>query len=142
MHRSFITDSANTFQNTSTFYTRLSDFHKPVVIVLMTSFRKTAPKEMDYRDYNKFNTDDFKTELKQNLAASNSNYENFEQAFSASLDKYAPCKSKTIISNHVPYMTQNLGKAIVKRSQLKAKCFKTNTARKFAIIQQTKEFLT
>ena len=138
MHRSFITDSPNTFQNTSTFYTRLSHFHKPVVIVLMTSFRKTAPKELDNRDYNKSNTDDFKSKLKQNLATSSSNYANFEQAFLASFDKHAPYKSKAIIENQVPYMTQNLGKAIVKRSQLKTKYFKTNTAES---LQSTNEFL-
>ena len=41
-------------------------------IILKTSFRKTAPKEIHYRDYNKFNADDCKTELKQNLATSSS----------------------------------------------------------------------
>ena len=29
-----------------------------------------APKELHYRDYNKFNAYDFKTELRQNLATS------------------------------------------------------------------------
>ena len=38
----------------------------------MTSFRKTAPKVLHYRDYNESNADDFKTELKQNLANSSS----------------------------------------------------------------------
>ena len=49
--------------------------------VLKTSFRKTAPKEIYYRDYNEFNADNFKTELKQNFAISSSDYENFEKAF-------------------------------------------------------------
>ena len=55
--------------------------------VLKTSFRKTASKEIHWRDYNKFKADVFKIELGQNLATSSSNYENFEQAFWALLDK-------------------------------------------------------
>ena len=39
-----ITNSPNSCQNTSTFCTGLFDFHKLVVTVLKTSFRKTAPK--------------------------------------------------------------------------------------------------
>ena len=58
-----------------------SDFHKLVVTALKTSFRKTVPRELYYRDYNKSDADDFKTELKQDLATSSSNYQNFEQAF-------------------------------------------------------------
>ena len=57
-----ITDSPNSFQNTSTFCTGLSDFHKLVVTVLKTSFRKTAPRRIDYRNYKRINADDFKAE--------------------------------------------------------------------------------
>ena len=49
-----------------------------VVTVLKTSFRKTAPGEIHYRYYEKFNVDDFKIELSQNLATSSRNYESFE----------------------------------------------------------------
>ena len=73
-----ITNSPNSFQNTSTFCTRLSDFHKLAVTVLKTSFRNTTTKELHYRDYSKFNADNFKTEWKQKLAINSSNYKNFE----------------------------------------------------------------
>ena len=49
--------------------------------VLKTSFRKTAPKEIQYRDFDKFNRDDFKTDLRQQLAAIGITYENLEQEF-------------------------------------------------------------
>ena len=52
------------------------DFDKLVVTVLMTLFKNVTPKELHYRDYNIFNADDFKTELKANLATSSSNYKN------------------------------------------------------------------
>ena len=101
-----ITNSPNGFQNTSTFCTGLADFHKLEVAVLKTSFRKTAPKEIHCRDYEKFNADNFEAEFKQNLATSSRNYENFEEAFLTLLDKHAPYKSKKIRTNQVPYMTK------------------------------------
>ena len=53
----------NSFQNTATLYTGLSDFYTFSETVLKTSFRKTAPKALHYKDNNKFHADDFKTEL-------------------------------------------------------------------------------
>ena len=41
----FITNSSNSFQNTSTFCTGLSDFHIILVTVLKTSFRKKHLKK-------------------------------------------------------------------------------------------------
>ena len=102
-----ISSSPNSFQSVLTFCTRLSDFRKCVVTVKKTSFR-TAPKEIHYRDYKKYNAVDFKTALRQNLATSSRNFENFEQAFLALLDKHAPYKSKKKRANQVPYMTKNL----------------------------------
>ena len=43
-----ITNSLNSFQNTSTLCTGLSNLDKLVVTVLKTSFRKTATKELHY----------------------------------------------------------------------------------------------
>ena len=83
-----------------------------------------APREHHYRDYNIFHANNFKTELKQNLVTSSNIYENFEQAFLALLDKYARYKSKKMRANQVPHMTKNLRK----KSRLKTKYFKANTA--------------
>ena len=55
-----------------------------------------APKEIHYGDYKKLNADNFKTELRQNLASSSKNYENFEKAFLALVDKHALHKSNKI----------------------------------------------
>ena len=110
------------------------------MIVLKTSFRKIAPKDIHYRDYDKFDADDFKTELRQNLAASSSNYENLEQAFLALLDKHAPYKSKKIRANQFPCITKNLRKAIMKRSQLNTKYFKINTVESLRLYKKQKNF--
>ena len=45
----FITNSANSFQNTTTLSCGLSDRHKMVVTVLKTHFSKAKPKEIIYR---------------------------------------------------------------------------------------------
>ena len=39
-------------------------------VMLKTSFIKAASKQIYYRNYNKFNADNFKTELEKNLAIS------------------------------------------------------------------------
>ena len=45
----------------------------------------------------------------------------FEKIFLEVLDKHAPVKKKYIRTNHAPYMTKVLRKAIMRRSQLENK---------------------
>ena len=54
-------------------------------------------------------------------------YETFEKEFLKVLNKHAPLKKKFIRANHVPYMTKNLCKAIMKRSQLENKYVSNST---------------
>ena len=96
-----ITNCPNSFQSITLFCTALSDFHNLLVTVLKTSFREAAPKQLHYRNHNKFNAVDLKIGYEQNLAANSSNFENFEQAFLALIDKHAPNKSKNIRANQV-----------------------------------------
>ena len=60
----FITNSPNSFQNTSTITTGLSDFLKMVITVLKATFTKSKPKVIIYRDFKLFNEEKFKTDLK------------------------------------------------------------------------------
>ena len=46
-------------------------------------------------------------------------YETFEEEFLKLLNKHAPLKKTFITANYAPYMSKNLRKAIMKRSQLK-----------------------
>ena len=52
------------FQNTTTVATGLSDFHKMIVTICKTSFPKSKPKEIVYRNHIKFDIDAFQGELK------------------------------------------------------------------------------
>ena len=51
----FITNFPNSFQNTSTITTGLSDFHKMVITVLKAIFKKSKPTVITYRDFKLFN---------------------------------------------------------------------------------------
>ena len=61
----FITNSPNSFQNTSTITTGLSDFHKIVITVLKAISTKSKSKVITYRDFKRFNEEKFKTDFKK-----------------------------------------------------------------------------
>ena len=126
----FLTNSPLSFQNTVTMSTGLSDCHKMVITVLKSTFAKTKPKEIIYRDYKKFNADFFKSDLK--VALSNEGdvihrYALFEKIFLQVLDKHAPLRKKLLRANHAPYITKSVRKAIMRRSQLESKFLKHKT---------------
>ena len=95
-----------------------------VVTILKTTFKKLPPKMVKYRCYRNFNQERFRNDLKLCVAACKS-YEEFESIFLNILGKHAPMKSKYIRANEAPYMTRTLKKAIMKRSRLEAKYYKT-----------------
>ena len=79
----FITNSPNSFQNTSTITTGPSDFHKMVITVLKATFRKSKPKVFTCRDFKLFNEKKFKPDLKIFLRITNiSSYYVFGKIFS------------------------------------------------------------
>ena len=63
----FLTNRQKSFQNTSTFETGISDFHKLVVAVLKMYYNKQKPKIFQYRNYKTFNDESFKNELSREL---------------------------------------------------------------------------
>ena len=122
-----ITNQGNSFQNTTTIWTGLSDFHKMAVTVMKSSYVKAKPKEITYRCYKNFNPDVFKNDLKSAIEREQVQcYTNFEKYFMETLNKHAPVKTKTIRANQASYMTKALRKAIMRRSELESKYRKTN----------------
>ena len=111
------------FQNTTAVATGLSDFHKMIVTVCKNSFPKSKSKEIIYRNYKNFDKDAFQCELKVKLQSIN-NYESFESVFLSVLNKHAPLKKKFLRGNPAPYMTKQLRKAIMRRSELEIKYLK------------------
>ena len=121
-----ITNSYRSFQHTTTISTGLSDFHKMSATVLKTKFEKEQAKQVHYRDYTKFNEESFRSDLRKCLPMTTS-YETFENIFLEILEFHAPSKKKFIRANEAPYMTKSLKKAIMIRSQLESKYYRTKS---------------
>ena len=63
----FLTNRPRTFQCTTTIETGISDFHKLVVTVLKTFYKKQRPKIIHYRNYKNFENGNFRQDLKKEL---------------------------------------------------------------------------
>ena len=95
---------------------------------MKTKFEKLKPKEVTYRNYKNFEDEAFKSDLSKELRnniQSGKNYEIFEDIFLRVLDRHAPLKTKIIRGNHAQYMNTTLRKAIMKRTRLQNKFFKS-----------------
>ena len=125
----FLTNSNRSFQGTTTVTTGLSDFHKMAVTVMKTTFPKAEPKVIQYRDYKNFNLQNFRQELRHTISLGGliNTYEMFEDIFMRILNNHAPQKSKVLRANDKPFMTKALRKAIMRRSALKNKFYKTGS---------------
>ena len=137
----FLTNSYRSFQNTTTVSTGLSDFHNMSVTVLKSTFTKTKPKEILYRDYRNFIENDFRDELRMKLERDEiKEYERFETIFLNVLNKHAPYKKKILRANQQPYITKTLRKAIMKRSELERKYYKNSSPENNKAYRKQKKF--
>ena len=124
----FLTNSYQSFQDTTTVSTGLSDFHKMAVTVMKTTFPKAKPKIIHYRDYKKFVLENFHMDLINRLKSQLiDKYAKFELIFLEILNKHAPSKTKVLRANDKPYMTKALRKAIMRRSALQNKYYRNRS---------------
>ena len=63
-----LTNSPLTFYKSDCLFTGLSGCHKSVLSVFKTTFSKSKPKETIYRNFKKFNEEDFNQELRGKLS--------------------------------------------------------------------------
>ena len=137
----FLTNSAASFQNTTTVTTGLSDFHKMAVTVMKTTFPKAQPKIIYYRDYKNFDLYNFRTELRKELNETvEKDYYHFELTFLRVLEKHAPMKKKVVRANNKPYMTKALRQAIMRRSALKTRYFKNKNDENLKAFKKQKNY--
>ena len=127
-----LTNCPGSFQNSCVIETGLSDFHKMIVTVMKTSYRKIEPRVINYRDYKSFSNERFRESLLENLEGKLS--ENSDQSFSkfintcnTVLDKQLPKKRKYIRGNQSPFMNKTLSKAIMLRTNLRNKFLKNRS---------------
>ena len=113
--------------NSKTFETGFSDFHHMVYTNLKTTFTRLPPRVARFRSYRSFSEEQFRTELGQKLSECQSDrYEDIEQLYLETLNKYAPMKTISIRGNNKPHMTKVLRKAMNKRTRLKGIANKTH----------------
>ena len=120
------------FQNSSVIETGLSDFHKMVVTVIKTNFRKPKPKIVNYRNYRYFSNDRFREKVKSELSKvvlenSDKGFNKFLDVCKEALNMYDPLKKKYIRGNNSPFMNRILSKEIMKRSRLRNKFLKSKS---------------
>ena len=60
----FVTNTPRSFQNTITFSSGLSDFHKMILTISKTSFPEVRPRQNVYRKFKNFDLNNFKNEIR------------------------------------------------------------------------------
>ena len=135
-----LTNKSRYFKNTTTIDFGLSDFHKMILTSFRFQYKPGAPKITYYRSYKNFDKQQFKDELQiaMNEGLVN-NYEEFESKFIKILEKHAPLKKRTLRANNAPYMTKNLRKAMMKRTELATRYNKTRNIEDFHNFRETKK---
>ena len=107
--------------------------------VYKTTFSKSKPKKIIYRNFKKFNEEDFNQELRGRLSTELvDDYSSFENVFTNVLNRHGSIKRKVIRANHASYVTEALREAIMKRSQLEKIYFKKRTQESFKNIKNKK----
>ena len=107
-----LTNKPHCFQKTSTVVTGLSDFHKMIISCLKTTFKKIPPKKIIFRDYKKFDEQNFLHDLDQQMIKGKfykekNMYESFSDTFKAVVSKHAPLKEKIVRRNNVPLLRKS-----------------------------------
>ena len=117
-----LTNRCKIFKCTTTIETGLSDFHKMTLTVLKQHFKKAPPKIITYREYKNYIPQNFQLEINRAfplyILFSISNDE-FIEIFMEILNRHAPLKFKYVRMNQGPFMTKQLRKQVMLRSQLR-----------------------
>ena len=124
-----LTNSKNNFDEAVVLESGISDFHKLVVSLLKSYFKKEDPKFIIHRDYKYFDNKMFSNELENELSKIRSltlNYDIFKNVCMDVINKDAPLKRKYIRANHAECMDKELNKARIKRSKLRNEVRKTD----------------
>ena len=130
-----LTNCPGSFQNSCVIETGLSDFHKMIVTVMKTSYRKIEPRVINYRDNKSFSSEGFRESLLENLKRKllenpDQSSNNFVNTCNTVLDKQVPKKKKYVRGNQSPFMNKTLSKAIMLRTNLRNKFLKNRSMKR------------
>ena len=138
-----LTNKPKSFCKTCTIEKRLSDCHKMIVRFLRAFFKRIPSRNIVYGNYKHFNQNHFLHELdleinKGTFYNSTNPYEDFSNLFEEITDKHAPVKQKKVGRNNAPFITKELRKAIMDRSQLRNKYLKYPSRENFVNMKKMK----
>ena len=109
-----LTNCPRSSQNSCAIETGLSDFHKLVVTVIKTTYKKSQPKIINYHSNKYFNNEGFREELIKIEASRNNcdeSFQNFTSSWNVILNKHAPQYKNYVRGNQSPFMNKTLSKA-------------------------------
>ena len=138
-----LTNKIESFKNSFTLETGLSDHHGMIITALKTDFNKIKPAKISYRNYKNFDIDSLRNELNNSLQAHDTNimkYDQFKAIFMSILNKHAPIKYKTIRGNNGPFMNKTLSKSFMERSRLKNRYNKFPTEENYTNYRRQRNF--
>ena len=116
------------FSKAKTVETGPSDFHKMVVSVFETSFKKQKTKIITYRDYECFGNEQFRESLVTYFCTGkNISYDAFENSVLHTLNKMPPIKPEHIRCYRSPFMNKDIHKPIMTRTRLRNRFLKEPT---------------
>ena len=127
-----ITNKPKSFQNSCTFETGLSDFHKMTLTVLKSSFAKQKPRVLIYRNCKFFNNTFFRDQVLNKLRNSNfqisdKDLKHFKETCLSVVNKISPLKSRFIRATHAPFINKEIQRALMVRSKLRKKFLKSRS---------------
>ena len=140
----FLTNSARSLHNTAITEIGISDYHKLINSFFRSNFEGIPPKNVEYRNYKKFNVTNFLRDLDQEMIQGemykyNSDmYSTFSDIFRSVLDRHSPLKWKMIRGNQEPFMTKQLSKAIMNRCKLRNRYIKWPSKESFLDYKKAK----
>ena len=127
-----ITNKPTSFQNSCTFETGLSDFHKMILTVLKSSFVKQKTRVLIYRNDKFFNNTLFRDQIlnklrNSNLQISNKDLKHFKETCLSVVNTIAPLKRRFIRVNQAPFTNKEIERAVMVRSKLRKKFLKSRS---------------
>ena len=122
-----LTNRPRRFHKTSIIEIGFSDHHNMIISFFRTRFERLKSKNLEHRNYKKFDKSKFLFELDQALLKGemykiqNDMFTTFTDVFRSVIDKHAPLKTKTVRGNQIPFMTKALSKVTLTKSRLRSK---------------------
>ena len=90
-------------------------------------FKKLPPQKIIYRNYSKFNSNDFVNDIERKIPQDENNLTRLNGNLEDIMNKHAPLKTKFIRGNNQAHVSKELRKEIMTRSRLKNKYNKSKS---------------